>query len=88
MGHREPDEMSRVRTRSFADLCLSEPLVRSLRDVGCVHLSPVQLRAIPAFLRGMGKTIPFCSVVLQGIDTANSVTASRANEGDISSGQR
>ncbi|CAE8603585.1 unnamed protein product, partial [Polarella glacialis] len=50
--------------------------------MGCEHPSPVQLRTIPAALAGgdvivqaksgTGKTIAFCSVILESIDTSRS----------------
>ncbi|CAJ1332213.1 unnamed protein product, partial [Effrenium voratum] len=65
---------------TFAELSLSAPLVRSLHEMGCERPSPVQLHTIPVALSGgdvivqaksgTGKTIAFCSVVLEGIDTS------------------
>ena len=65
---------------TFAELSLSESLLRSLREMGCEHPSPVQLHSIPVALAGgdlivqaksgTGKTIAFSSVVLEGIDTS------------------
>ena len=37
---------------SFADLSLDAPLLRSLREMGCEHPSPVQMRTIPLALAG------------------------------------
>ncbi|CAK9004721.1 unnamed protein product [Durusdinium trenchii] len=65
---------------TFAELSLSTSLLRSLQEMGCEHPSPVQLHSIPLALgggdviiqakSGTGKTIAFCSVVLEGIDTS------------------
>merc|ERR1719506_161541 len=69
---------------TFADLSLSAPLLRSLSEMGCDHPSPVQLHTIPAALdgtdvivqakSGTGKTIAFCSIVLEGIDVSRLTT--------------
>ncbi len=37
---------------TFADLGLSEPLLRALRDVGYESPSPIQEQAIPPLLEG------------------------------------
>eukprot|EP00971_Amphidinium_carterae_P151495 3003591-Amphidinium_carterae.1 len=86
--------MPRVKTRdvadaatlqsSFADLSLTEPLLRSLSEMGCEHPSPVQLKTIPLALAGddvivqaksgTGKTIAFCSVMLHVINTSVKAT--------------
>lgn len=70
---------------TFAELSLSAPLLRSLQEMGCEHPSPVQLRTIPQALgggdvivqakSGTGKTIAFCSVVLEGVNTSSSGTS-------------
>ncbi|CAE7804204.1 Ddx20 [Symbiodinium sp. CCMP2456] len=70
---------------TFAELSLSAPLLRSLQEMGCEHPSPVQLRTIPEALgggdvivqakSGTGKTIAFCSVVLEGVNTSSSGTS-------------
>ncbi|CAE7640652.1 ddx20 [Symbiodinium pilosum] len=70
---------------TFADLSLSAPLLQALQEMGCEHPSPVQLRTIPQALAGgdvivqaksgTGKTIAFCSVVLEGVNTSSSGTS-------------
>jgi ATP-dependent RNA helicase RhlE len=60
---------------SFADLGLSEPLLRALRAANYTHPTPIQARTIPALLRGgdvlgiaqtgTGKTAAFALPVLQ-----------------------
>lgn len=65
---------------SFEDLSLSQPLLRSLKEMGCEHPSPVQMKAIPTALAGgdlivqaksgTGKTIAFCSIILETISAA------------------
>lgn len=70
---------------TFAELSLSLALQRSLQEMGCEHPSPVQLHTIPVALgggdvivqakSGTGKTIAFCSVVLEGIDTSTAGSA-------------
>mmetsp|Transcript_30255 Transcript_30255/g.66159 ORF Transcript_30255/g.66159 Transcript_30255/m.66159 type:complete len:744 (-) Transcript_30255:132-2363(-) len=80
-GDVEDEETCRC---SFADLGLPAPLLQSLREMGCEHPSPVQLKTIPAALSGRdvivqaksgtGKTIAFCSVVLKLVITRRSTT--------------
>ncbi len=63
----------------FADLRLSEPLLRALQDLGYERPSPIQAEAIPALLEGRdmigqaqtgsGKTAAFGLPLLQAIDT-------------------
>jgi ATP-dependent RNA helicase DeaD len=63
----------------FADLRLSEPMLRALQDLGYERPSPIQAEAIPALLEGRdmigqaqtgsGKTAAFGLPLLQSIDT-------------------
>ena len=65
---------------SFADLTLSEPLLRSLNDIGYEYPSPIQAATIPTLLSGRdvlgqaqtgtGKTAAFALPVLSNIDLA------------------
>ena len=65
---------------SFADLTLSEPLLRSLHDIGYEYPSPIQAATIPTLLSGRdvlgqaqtgtGKTAAFALPVLSNIDMA------------------
>jgi ATP-dependent RNA helicase DeaD len=65
-------------SKSFADLGLSEPALRALRDVGYEAPSPIQERAIPALLEGRdvigqaqtgtGKTAAFGLPIMEYID--------------------
>ena len=65
---------------SFADLTLSEPLLRSLNDIGYEYPSPIQAATIPTLLSGRdvlgqaqtgtGKTAAFALPVLSNIDMA------------------
>jgi ATP-dependent RNA helicase DeaD len=65
---------------SFADLGLSEPTLRALRDVGYESPSPIQERAIPALLEGRdvigqaqtgtGKTAAFGLPIMEYLDPA------------------
>ena len=60
---------------SFADLGLSEPLLRALNATGYTHPTPIQARTIPALLEGRdvlgiaqtgtGKTAAFALPILQ-----------------------
>ncbi|MEN0015924.1 MAG: DEAD/DEAH box helicase, partial [Solirubrobacteraceae bacterium] len=62
----------------FADLGLSEPLLRALQDLGYERPSPIQAQAIPALLSGRdmigqaqtgsGKTAAFGLPLLEAID--------------------
>jgi ATP-dependent RNA helicase DeaD len=63
----------------FADLGLSEPILKALQDLGYERPSPIQAEAIPALLQGRdmigqaqtgsGKTAAFGLPLLQAIDT-------------------
>ena len=63
---------------SFADLTLSEPLLRSLHDIGYEYPSPIQAATIPTLLggrdvlgqaqTGTGKTAAFALPILSNID--------------------
>ncbi|AXF85454.1 ATP-dependent RNA helicase DeaD [Ephemeroptericola cinctiostellae] len=65
---------------SFADLTLSEPLLRSLHDIGYEYPSPIQAATIPTLLggrdvlgqaqTGTGKTAAFALPILSNIDMA------------------
>ena len=44
-------------SKSFADLGLSEPTLRALRDVGYEAPSPIQEQAIPALLEWNGPAV-------------------------------
>jgi ATP-dependent RNA helicase DeaD len=67
-------------SKSFADLGLSEPALRAVRDVGYESPSPIQERAIPALLAGRdvigqaqtgtGKTAAFGLPIMEYIDPA------------------
>ena len=66
---------------SFADLGLSEPLLRALNGAGYTHPTPIQARTIPALLEGRdvlgiaqtgtGKTAAFALPVLQQLAQQN-----------------
>src|SRR5689334_24679891 len=68
-------------TTSFADLGLSEPTLRALRDVGYEAPSPIQQQAIPALLEGRdvigqaqtgtGKTAAFGLPIMEYVDPSD-----------------
>ena len=72
------DEESTVTSPSFADLGLSEPLLRVLSEVGYEAPTPIQAKTIPALLQGRdligqaqtgtGKTAAFALPMLQQLD--------------------
>ncbi len=65
----------------FADLRLSEPILRALQDIGYERPSPIQAQAIPALLdgrdmigqaqTGSGKTAAFGLPLLQAVDPSD-----------------
>ena len=71
----EPVEASAI---TFADLGLSEPLLRAVTDEGYTTPTPIQARAIPVLLQGRdllgqaqtgtGKTAAFALPLLHSID--------------------
>src|ERR687890_2193043 len=72
------DEESTVTEPSFADLGLSDPLLRVLSEVGYEAPTPIQAKTIPALLQGRdligqaqtgtGKTAAFALPMLQQLD--------------------
>src|SRR5688500_12345701 len=72
------EEETTATTPSFADLGLSEPLLRVLSDVGYEAPTPIQAKTIPALLQGRdligqaqtgtGKTAAFALPMLQQLD--------------------
>jgi len=79
----ETEQMSEVST-SFADLGLSEPLLKAIADVGYEAPTPIQTKTIPPLLAGRdligqaqtgtGKTAAFAMPILQAIDPAVATT--------------
>jgi ATP-dependent RNA helicase RhlE len=73
-------------TPSFAELGLSEPLLRAVADLGYTQTTPIQARAIPAALAGRdllaaaqtgtGKTAAFALPLMQRLQSADSPTGS------------
>lgn len=75
---------------TFMDLPISEPVVKGLRNAGCVYPSPIQLKALPLALfgsdlvaqskSGTGKTLVFSITSIEyilGTRASSSTTCSR-----------
>jgi len=77
----ESDSVSSI---AFADLALSEPVLKALEDVGYESPSPIQAQTIPALLEGndvvgqaqtgTGKTAAFALPILSQIDVTQRAT--------------
>jgi ATP-dependent RNA helicase DDX20 len=81
MDERERTEDVDTGNATFADLCLSPPILRALTKHGYTRPSPVQLRAIPIARfgpdvvvqakSGTGKTCVFAVVLLENVSTVS-----------------
>jgi ATP-dependent RNA helicase RhlE len=90
MGSRRQAD-PRKKSMSFANLGLSEALVRAVADAGYTQATPIQLQAIPAILggadlmggaqTGTGKTAAFVLPILQRLTTTPGPAPAEARAG-------